>query len=206
MDLTQAQQVRDDLNKKFSDENLKSIARTTPADESNAYRVEVILSPGEDEPVEAILPDGVRTVLPNPLAFSGQQYVKRTPRTPSQNTDDFGFYPSWNRRLKDGPSTSPDVNPAYPGLRRIPEIQDLVRRVGANMKNEDISSRLVLVGSRLRLLDRLAKHAYAASEAETLVLDIAAELKKNGHTGRNKVVRLVKDLETAMRSDGYFED
>lgn len=206
MDLTQAQQARDALNKKFSDENLKSIARTAPDDVPNTHRIEVLLSPGEDEALEGILPDGVRTVLPNPLGSSGHQYVKRTPRTPSQNTDDFGFYPSWNRRLKDGPSTSPDINPAYPGLRRIPEIQDLVRRVGGTMKNEDIASRLVLVGSRLRLLDRLAKHAYAASEAETIVTDITAELRKKGHTGRNKIVRLVRDLETAMRSDGYFED
>jgi len=162
---------------------------------NDSYIVRIVLHPDEQH-LESHYPNISFSPWSAP---SGSPYVRRTPRTPSQNTDDFGFYPSSSRRHHDGPSQSPDINPAYPGLRRIPELQDIVRKVAMR---PDLRSRLAKVKQTLSKMARAGNGGFN-KESEYLVSELLDQLKKDGYTGRHKITRLTKSLQSAMKADGY---
>ncbi len=197
-----AEKLRESLSSKLERNGFQSYPKLVHLKSDDSYEVRIVLHPDE-EVLKEKLSGQAFVPWEDPLS-SGSQYVKRTPRTPSQNTDEYGFYPSKARRHHDGPARSPDVNPAYPGLRRIPELQDLVRRVAMR---EDLKLRLARVHRTVRNLSRLdrvarAGHGYR-NESEHLVSELLDQLKEDGHTGRHKIVRLTKKLREALKSDGY---
>jgi hypothetical protein len=194
-----AQSASSKLNERLNSLGRKSYSKVSPV--GSGYEIRLVLHPDERAKVQV---EGIPTIDWPEGSDKGPAYVKRTPTTPSQNTDNYGFYPSPTRRKVDGPSSSPDINPAYPGLRRMPEIQDIVRRVAMR---PDIKSRLNRVAHSLRALRALERVAHVShgydSESAYLVSELLAELKGNGHTGRTKIVRLTNKLKKAMESDGY---
>ena len=198
----QAEKLRASLSEKLEKGGFQSYPKLVHLKSDGSYEIRIVLHPDE-EALKEKLSDQKFVPWRDSLG-DGAQYVKRTPRTPSQNTDDYGFYPSKARRHVDGPARSPDVNPAYPGLRRIPEIQDLVRRVAMR---EDLKLRLDRVEHTLghiSSLERIARagHGYR-NESEHLLSELLGQLKEDGHTGRHKVVRLTKKLQNALKADGY---
>lgn len=197
-----AEKLRATLSAKLEEGGFESYPKLLHLKSDDSYEVRIVLHPDE-EALKSKL-SGQKFVPWKESTSDGSQYVKRTPRTPSQNTDDYGFYPSKARRHHDGPSRSPDVNPAYPGLRRIPELQDLVRRVAMR---DDLKLRLARVHRNIDHLSSLARIARAGhgyrNESEHLVLDLISQLQKDGHTGRHKIVRLTKKLQNALKADGY---
>lgn len=191
-----AQSASSKLNERLNSLGRKSYLKVSPI--GDGYEIRLVVHPDESGKVKL---EGVPTLDWSSSSEKGPSYVKRTPNTPSQNTDNYGFYPSPTRRKVDGPSSSPDINPAYPGLRRIPEIQDIVRRVAMR---PDIMSRLNRVAHSLRALNVLARvsHGYD-SESAYLVSELLGELKSKGLSGRTKIVRLTNKLKKAMESNGY---
>lgn len=202
MNHDQAEKLRSSLRQKMEEGGYQSYPKLIHMKSDGSYVVRVVLHPDEERLKEK-LPKLEFSPWEDPF-HDGAQYVKRTPRTPSQNTDDYGFYPSKARRHVDGPASSPDVNPAYPGMRRIPDIQDLVRRVAMR---QDLKNRLDHVEKTLDNLGRLAVVARAGhgfrNESEHLVCELLDQLKEDGHTGRHKVMRLTKKLQNALKADGY---
>jgi hypothetical protein len=202
MNHASAEELRDTLSEKLEKGGFQSYPKLVHLKSDDAYEVRIVLHPDEEVLKEKL--SGQKFVPWEDPSSQGTEYVKRTPRTPSQNTDDYGFYPSQARRHHDGPSRSPDVNPAYPGLRRIPELQDLVRRVAMR---EDLKLRLARVNRTIGHLSRLSRIARAGhgyrNESEHLVLELLAQLQEDGHTGRHKIVRLTKKLQNALKADGY---
>jgi len=196
-------ELAESLNRKLKLVGLEhTYARVKPLS-SGEYEVRVVVHPDE----ESYLPDLPSSVVTSPwveTSNSNSPYLKITPRTPLPKTDDFGFYPSWSRRNTDGPALSPDVNPAASGLRRIPELQDLVR---VSSMNNDLKSRISHVINSLTAASRLQKVALAGSgyakESEHLISELLEQFVSDGYTGRHKIVRLVKALKKAMQSDGY---
>lgn len=197
-----ADELRAHLSQRLENDGFQSYPKLVHLKSDASYEVRIVLHP--DEEVLKRKLSGQKFVAWEDPLTGGSQYVKRTPRTPSQNTDDYGFYPSNARRQHDGPARSPDVNPAYPGLRRIPELQDIVRRVAMR---EDLKLRLARVRSTLNHISGLARFARAGhgyrNESEHLVSELLAQLQEDGHTGRHKIVRLTKKLQTALKADGY---
>jgi hypothetical protein len=200
LSLEMAGKLRDVLNKRLQD--MQSFAKLFPLDEER-YDVRIVLHPDEDT-LQARLPSVEFSPWQGPPA--GDQYVKRTPRTPSQREAPFDdWYPGVARRRHEPSLDYPDVNPNYPGLRRVPEIQDLVRRVAMKPETKE---RLEKVSRMLRLSHRLARsvprsgHGYK-KESEFLVEELIAHLKAEGFNGRHKVVRVINDIKKAMKSDGY---
>lgn len=195
----EAEELRSALSEKLEQGGFLSYPKMVHLKADNSYEVRIVQHPDDPTKWKNSVP------WEDPVsAGDGAQYVKRTPRTPSQNTDDFGFYPSQARRHHDGPSRSPDVNPAYPGLRRIPELQDLVRRVAMR---DDLRLRLARVKRTLLHVSRLDKIARAGhgyrNESEHLLSELLAQLQEDGHTGRHKIVRMTKKLQNALKADGY---
>jgi hypothetical protein len=202
MNHEQAEALRKSLLSKLESEGFRSYPKLLHLKSDDSYDVRIVLHPDE-EILKEKMSDQKFVPWQDPLS-GGSEYVKRTPRTPSQNTDDYGFYPSNARRNHDGPARSPDVNPAYPGMRRSPDLQDIVRRVAMR---EDLKLRLAHVDKTLGCLSRLqlvarAGHGYR-NESEHLLTELFAQLKEDGHTGRHKVVRLTKKLQNALKTDGY---
>jgi len=195
----EAEQLREKLAARLSSGGFRSYPKVVHLKSENTYQVRVVIHPDEDSLVDKL--GAIKTSPWKPPSDDAKQYVKKTPRTPSQNTDSFGFYPSKARRKHDGPGRSPDVNPAYPGLRRIPDLQDLVRRVAMR---DDLKTRLAHVTRTVGRLQRLA--AWTGSfrrESENLVSELLGQLVEDGHTGRHKIVRLARKLQKAMKADGY---
>lgn len=196
-----AEELRSLLASRLKDEGYQTYPKVEAVSDG-VYEVRLILHPDESE-LSQRWPQ-VKVSPWVPITGSGEQYVKRTPRTPSQMTDNFGFYPSAARRHHDGPASSPDVNPAYSGLRRIPEIQDIVRRVAMR---RDLKNRVATVERVLGRLDSLRRFARAGhgyqNESEHLLLELLSQLKEDGHTGRHKIVRLTRKLQSALKADGY---
>lgn len=193
-----AESLKEKLSSRL--EGKKSYLKIVPI--SDGYELRLVVHPSEKEMVSEF--PSVSSSPWEEKEGGGSAYVKQTPRTPSQNTDPFGFYPSAARRQVDGPSRSPDVNPAYPGLRRNPDLQDIVRRVAMR---SDLKSRLRRIHSvlaRMNSLNKLARagHGYR-NDSEHLVLELLAQLKSDGHTGRHKIVRLARKLQNALILDGY---
>lgn len=197
-----AQKLRDALNEKLQE--MQSYAVTSPLTSPDAYEVKIVLHP-DDSSLEEKL-QGVTTV-PWKGPPTGEPYVERTPRTPSQRKSPFDdWYPGITKRRREPSTYYPDVNPNYPGLRRVPEIQDLVRRVAMS---PDLSARLSKVGRVLDLSKRLSVlaaghvgHGYQ-KESEFLVEELLGLLKADGFTGRHKCVRVVNAIKKAMQADGY---
>ena len=195
-----AQKLRDVLNKRLQDS--QSFAKLFPLNEER-YDVRVVLHPDEEK-LQGELPSV--QFSPWDGGPTGKQYVERTPRTPSQREAPFDdWYPGISRRRHEPSLDYPDVNPFYPGLRRVPEIQDLVRRVA--MKSET-KERLARVSRMLKISDRLSRTAARAGhgyskESEFLVEELLAHLKSEGFTGRHKCVRVINAIKKAMKSDGY---
>jgi len=197
-----AEKLRASLREKLEKGGFRSYPKLVHLKSDDGYEVRVVLHPDEEKLKGKL--EGLKVVPWHDPTDDESQYVRRTPRTPSQNTDDYGFYPSKARRHVDGPASSPDVNPAYPGLRRIPEIQDLVRRVAMR---DDLKQRLARVDKALGHIEKLeliarAGHGYR-NESEHLLHELMAQLKEDGHTGRHKVMRLTKKLQNALKADGY---
>ena len=200
MNLGASEQLRERLSTLLSDRGYASYPKVVRSELEDTYKVCVVLHPSEAK-LEAKLKN-IETLPWKPLSGEGgNQYVEKTPRTPSQNTDSFGFYPSTSRRRVDGPASSPDVNPAYSGLRRMPDLQDLVRRVAMR---DDLKSRIAKVSKTLKSL-QIAKTAVGdfRRESENLISDLLEQLNEDGHTGRHKIVRLTKRLRQALKDDGY---
>ena len=200
MDFQTAQQLSESLGGKLSDLGKRSYPKLSPVPNSEgSFVVEVVLHPDEadlqqDFPSAPFVPWS---------EFAGDQYVEKTPRTPSRRDSPYDdFYPSAARRRHEPSTHYPDVNPNYPGLRRVPDIQDLVRRVAMR---SDLASRLVKVDRVLASAERLGRFAKIGryNESVRLVEDLLADMKVQGHNGRHKCVRLVKKLKDAMQSDGY---
>lgn len=203
LDLEKAEKLRDALNKHLQTREMQSFAKLHPSSTKDGlYDVRIVLHPEEDS---------LQKRIPN-VEFSpwggpptGEQYIKRTPRTPSKRNAPFDdWYPGVARRRHETSTHSPDVNPNYPGLRRVPDIQDLVRRVA--MKPA-LSERLSRVSRVLKISNRLSKFARVGhgfhKESEFLIEELVAHLKSEGHSGRTKVVRVVNDIKKSMKSDGY---
>lgn len=197
-----AEKLRSSLLSRLEKGGFRSYPKLVHRDADDQYEVRIVIHPDEDQLQSKL--KSLKTVPWSSPTGDGAQYVKRTPRTPSQNTDDYGFYPSKARRHVDGPAHSPDVNPAYSGLRRIPELQDLVRRVAMRT---DLQQRLSRVDRTLGHISRLSRLARAGhgfrNESESLLLELLAQLKEDGHTGRHKIVRLTRKLQNALKADGY---
>lgn len=202
MNHEQAEALRESLSSKLKSQGFRSYPKLLHLKSDDSYDVRIVLHPDE-EILKEKMSDQKFVPWQDPLS-DGSQYIKRTPRTPSQNTDEYGFYPSNAKRNHDGPSRSPDVNPAYPGLRRNPDLQDIVRRVAMR---EDLKLRLAKVDKTLGYLNRLNRVARAGhgfrNESEHLMTELLAQLKEDGHSGRHKVVRLTKKLQNALKADGY---
>ena len=195
MNRNEAESLWSEISSYLKEKETQSYPKIVHIKSNDSYVVKIVLHPDESH-LEKVYPN----VSTSPWDEQrGSPYVKRTPRTPSQNTDDFGFYPSSARRHHDGPSRSPDINPAYPGLRRIPELQDLVRRVAMN---PELHNRLAKVQHTLEKLARAGNGGFE-KESEHLVSELLDQLKKDGYTGRHKITRLTKSLQSAMKSDGY---
>lgn len=200
LNFEKAKKLRDILNQRLQD--MHSFAKLFPVSEER-YDVRIVLHPDEDS-LQGKLP----SVEFSPWQGSptGDQYVERTPRTPSQREAPFDdWYPGVARRRHEPSLYYPDVNPNYPGLRRVPEIQDLVRRVA--MKPE-IKQRLEKVNRLLRLSTRLSRTAARAGhgyskESEFLIEELIAHLRSEGYTGRHKCVRVINAIKKAMKADGY---
>jgi len=181
----------------------RSYARLKHLKSTGTYEVRVIVHPDEASIIPEF-PKGVTTEPWGEDSNANSPYVKITPRTPMPTTDNDFFYPSWAKRRTDGPASSPDTNPAASGLRRIPDLQDLVR---VSSMNTDLKRRLHRVIRFLRSAERVRRVARVGSgyarESEYLVSELLAHLASEGHTGRHKIVRLVKALKKAMSADGY---
>lgn len=202
MNLERAELLRSKLSSSLASAGYLSYPKMVKSEVSHTYQVKIVLHPEEASKLVPKLKD-LETLPWNPKDMGkAKEYVKKTPRTPSQSTDQYGFYPSKTRRRQDGPSRSPDVNPAYPGLRRIPDLQDLVRRVA--MRN-DLKDRIASVTSTLKSLQKLEVFAAKSfrRESENLICDLLAQLAEDGHTGRHKIVKLTKNLKNALKDDGY---
>jgi len=191
----EAQSLWDEISSSLEDKGASSYPKIVHLKSTDSYTVKLVIHPDESD-IEEMYPDIKVSPWSDPV---GSPYVKRTPRTPSQNTDSLGFYPSYSKRHHDGPSRSPDINPAYPGLRRIPELQDLVRRVAMN---PEIKKRLAKVQHTLKRLARAGNGGFS-KESEYLVSELLDQLKQDGYTGRHKITRLTKKLQSAMKADGY---
>lgn len=181
----------------------RSYARLKHLKSTDTYEVRVVVHPDEADVIPKF-PAGVTTEPWGEDSDAGSPYVKITPRTPMPTTDKDFFYPSWAKRRTDGPSSSPDTNPAASGLRRIPDLQDLVR---VSSMNNDLKRRLNRVIRYLQAANRIQRVAGVGSgyarESEYLVSELLKHLADEGHTGRHKIVRLVKALKKAMSTDGY---
>lgn len=205
----EAESLRDSLNTNLKDHGLKSYCKIIPAaaEDDGLYDVRIVLHPDEDD-LPRRLPKGFEFV-PWGGPSVGEQYIERTPRTPSKRDAPYDdWYPSFTRRRHEPSTHYPDINPFYPGLRRVPEIQDLVRKVA--MK-PDLKKRLERVDRMITLTGRLARFARAGhgyhKESEFLVSELLGFLKEDGHSGRHKSTRLVRKLRDAMKADGYvFEN
>lgn len=202
MNLEKAESVRSQLSSSLASAGYLSYPKMVRSEVSDTYQVKIVLHPSEASRLSTKLKD-LETLPWSPKDLGERkEYVKKTPRTPSQSTDQYGFYPSKARRRQDGPAQSPDVNPAYPGLRRIPDLQDLVRRVA--MRN-DLKDRIASVTSTLKSLQKLEVFAAKSfrRESENLICELLVQLAEDGHTGRHKIVRLTKNLKNALKDDGY---
>lgn len=199
----EAESLRDSLNEDLSSQGLNSYCKISPVSSSEGmYTVEVVLHPDEDD-LSSTLKDV--DFVPWSGSGSGDQYIERTPRTPSKRNAPYDdWYPSTTKRRHETSTHYPDVNPNYPGLRRVPDLQDLVRRVAMS---PDIKIRLDRVDRMLDLTKRLERFARAGTgyhkESEHLVSELLSFLSDEGYSGRHKSVRLVKKLRSAMKSDGY---
>lgn len=191
MDHGSALNLRDTLAQVFSDRGLESYPKVVHLVATNSYTVRVVLHPEESR-----LQQEYSNLEFSPwTSVNSLEYSSQTPTTPSSSTDQLGYYPSMTRRNVDGPSVSPDVNPAYPGLRRIPELQDLVRRV-AMPKN--IQERLARVEYTLGSLDRLSRLAVLKKPSLRLCDDLLEQLNEDGFTSRHKITKLTKYLIAAI--------
>lgn len=201
MDFEGAQLFSDRLNTKLHELGKRSYSKLTPVPSSEGtYEVHIVLHPDEDGLADAY-PDFSFRPWVKP---SGDQYVEKTPRTPSRRDAPFDdFYPSVTKRRHETSTHYPDVNPNYPGLRRVPDIQDLVRKVAMRPELRDRLVKVDRVVSSMKRLSRFAKFHRGQQESARLVQDLLAEMKAEGHTGRHKCVRLVKKLQAAMKEDGY---
>jgi hypothetical protein len=197
-----AEALRDSVNNKLGDRGLKSYSKVISLKSTEGlYDVRIVLHPDEGS-LPSEFPGGLDFV---PWAEqTGEQYIERTPRTPSKRDAPYDdWYPTTTRRRHEPSTHYPDTNPFYPGLRRVPEIQDLVRRVAMKAS---LQKRLVRVDHMLVIAGRLAKFARGHArhkESEYLVEELTGFLKNEGYTGRHKCLRLVNKLRKAMKADGY---
>lgn len=198
----EAESLRDALNKRLESSDFQSYAKVTPLSSKDGfYDVRIVLHPDEDD-LQSKVPSGVGFV-PWEGPAGGKQYVERTPRTPSQREAPYDdWYPTFTKRRREPSTHYPDTNPFYPGLRRVPEIQDLVRRVAMRA---DLQRRLVRVDRMFDVMRRLGRFAAVGrhKESEHLVEELLSHLKDGGYNGRHKCVRLVRKLRDAMKADGY---
>lgn len=200
----EAESLRDSINTSLGDRELQSYCKVIPIDAKEGfYDVRIVLHPDEDD-LSRKLPPGLEFV-PWQGPPVGEQYIDRTPRTPSKRDAPYDdWYPSSTKRRHEPSIHYPDTNPFYPGLRRVPEIQDLVRRVAMN---PNLKMRLARVDRMLTLTGRLARFARAGhgyhKESEYLVSELLGCLKDEGQNGRHKSIRLVRKLRDAMKADGY---
>jgi len=202
-----AESFRDSINSDLSGKDLRSFAKIVPmASEDGTYEIRIVLHPDEED-VQSSYED--LSFVPWTGEPEGDQYVERTPRTPSRRDAPYDdWYPSDAKRRVEPSTHYPDVNPNYPGLRRVPDLQDLVRKVAMR---QDLKDRIVKVDRVLQLSKRLSRFAYSnrgkGKEPGYLMGELLDVLKADGHTGRHKCVRLVKKLKTSLKSDGYvFEE
>lgn len=196
MNYASAIERRDALNSKLKRKELQSYVSLHPLDDGE-YEIRLIIHPDESF-LEGKL--GIPTHPWTQEDAQGSPYVEMTPRTPKQNIDELGQYPHGARRRVDGPSHSPDVNPAYPGLRRIPELQDIVKVVAMT---ESISDRLQRVDRMLSLCRRLSRTAdvrrFAGKESSYILSELMDQLSEDGYNGRHKIVRLTKKLQATLK-------
>ncbi len=203
--LNRAHDLSSRINSFLHSKGHESYVNVSPSSVPDRFVLNLVLHPDESF-IDSVSPsflsrvpwDGGQKDNPSP-------YVKETPRTPSRAKDTYEhWYPGVARRRHEPSLSYNDVNPAYPGMRRVPDIQDLVRRVAMR---KDIKLRLIKAQKSINTLSRLkilARRVYSPhKESVFLIGELSSVLKSQGYTNRHKCMRCVNTLKSALESEGY---